>query len=178
MSGNINIIGNSDGTDYSTAEYVEARTNVTGQLTPVAEISPERGLYTKIRNHVSMGSKIGVPIYGDFRDSNGDPLPTNTEMAIAIKPLGEDQRLLVSDTVDNISYWNQNSITTQRDEENIDSVKVPLKYPPGVNNEGRPDAININGVDTGYLLMDSAAELDWTESEFHVEGEAVTQGRN
>lgn len=177
-SQSINIISNAANDDYSTSEYVEGVENVPGQLTPVMEISPERGLYIRIANRVSRGSQIGVPMYAKFRDENGDPLPSNTKVAWAIEPLGEDQELLVSDTIDSISYWNQNSLTTQRDEENVDSVKVPLKYPSGTSRPGRPNAINVNGVDSGYLLMNSAAVIDWTQSEFYVEDEAVSQGRN
>ncbi len=174
----LSIVHNDDNSGYSTSDAIEAKTNVTGQLTPIAAISPERGTYIRLANRVSKGSAIGLPFYAKFRDQAGNNLPSRTNLAVAIKPLGAKQWLIVSDEIDNISYWNQNSIKTQRDAENVDAVKVPLDYPPNNDADGRPPAVNINGVDEAFVLANSQKQIDWKYSEFYVESNAVSTGTN
>lgn len=176
---NLSITSAEDNSSHSSSEDIEAVTNDPGHLSPIARISPERGLKITIQNRVNQGSQVGVPIYQTLKDTNGNNLPTGTDYALAVKPHGANQYFLVSPTKDNISYWNENSLTTQRDSENVDSVKIPLKYHEGsgMEGEGRPESISIHGVDEMLVLVDSPVAIDWDYSDFHVESSALSKGR-
>jgi hypothetical protein len=177
---NLNITSAEDNSTYSSSEDIEPVQNDTGHLSPIAKISPDRGLKIKVRNRVSLGSKVGVPIYMELRDQNGNFLPTGTDFALAVKPHGANQFFIVSDMQDNISYWNTNSLSTQQNDDNIDSVKVPLKYHEGSGKEDsddRPESITIEGVDELLVLVDCPAQIDWNYSDFHIESEALSKGR-
>lgn len=177
---NLSITSAEDNSSYSSSEDIEAVTNDPGHLTPIAKISPKRGLGITIQNRINKGSQVGVPIYQTLQDSSGNNLPTGTDYALAIKPHGANQFFLVTPKKDNISYWNENDLTTQRDSENVDSVKIPLKYHEGSGKEGqgRPDTITVHGVDEMLVLVDSPVAIDWNYSDLHFESSSLSKGRN
>lgn len=158
----------------TTSDPVEAVQNVAGVETPVLRISPERGTFLRILNNVAAGSAKGVPIYAEFNDSNGDPLPTNTRFWFALKMAGKDQPLQVSETIGNISEWNVLDLTEQRDSEKVDSVKVNLQTPETAPNGGQPmDSLDVRYIDEARVMMDSATAIDWSKSSFYVDKNAA-----
>jgi hypothetical protein len=182
--GNVNLSVRSfeDNSGYTSSDDIEPVQNDPGHMTPIARVSPERGLKIAVQNRVSKGSQIGLPIYMKLRDSNGNPLPVGTDFALAMKPHGANQFFIVSDVLDNISYWITNDLTTQQNDENIDAVKVPLKYHEGSEmaqqeNAGRPSSISVHGVDEMLVLAESAAQVSWNHSDFEIENEALSKGR-
>jgi len=139
--------------------------NEPGDLSPILEISPDKGLFYRILNRVQRGRQAGVPLYLDLRDSDGNKLPVGTTVGIRFESPGDEEPYLVSELRDNIQAWNNLSIRDQQEEEYIDSVKLPLKGPK----------LNVRDIDTAYLVIDSTAVVDWSQSQAYIEGNAVTE---
>jgi hypothetical protein len=146
-------------------EYATERTNVTGQPTPILEVQPDRGLFLTLVNSVARGSEQGIPIYGTLQDSNGDDLPLGTSLRLEIEKPSDEQRNRVSEVRDNIQPYHNLSISQQQDEEFIDAVKIPLL--------GR--ALRVRDIDRFYVTIDSSAEIDWSNSQLYIEGNAVSE---
>jgi|GEM_PF-646187 len=160
----------------ATAEAVTTAQNAPASPvpTPILEITPERGQFLRFLNRVAKGEESGIPIYMDLRDSNGDPLPTNTSLFLAIEPSGHETTMRVSEALKNISQYNQLTVPEQRNEENVDSVKVELQNPEGLPNGGQStDKIDVRDIDTAYLLLDSAAQVDHSNTEIYIDSNAV-----
>jgi len=162
----------------STSEYVETHTNAAGvdRPTPILEIDPDRGTFVRLLNRVERGSEIGIPIYMKLRDASGDPLPTNTQLTFELERAGGDDQHKVSEKVEQIAFWNQNDLTTQRDADNIDSSKVVLEYPEAASESGPAPFHDVRDIDSFYISAQSAAEIDWSQSEFYVDNAAVKEG--
>jgi len=139
--------------------------NDPGQLSPIMSFSPESGLFFRLLNRVNRGKDAGVPIYFKLRDSDGDLLPVGTSVAVKFETPSDEQAHIVSEVRDNIQPWLNLSIRDQQEAEYIDSVKVPLK--------GR--ALTVRDIDTAYIVVDSTAEVDWSNSELYIEGNAITE---
>ncbi|MGB9953689.1 hypothetical protein ACOZ4F_14985 [Haloarcula marismortui] len=160
------------------AEAVTTAQNAPGSPvpTPILEITPERGQFLRFLNRVAKGQESGIPIYMDLRDANGDPLPTKSELFLAIEPSGHETTMRVSEALKNISQYNQLSVNEQRNVDNVDSVKVELQNPEGLPNGGQPtDKIDVRDIDTLYLLLDSPAQIDHSNSEIYIDSNAVEQ---
>ncbi|WP_323192848.1 hypothetical protein [Halostella sp. PRR32] len=149
----------------NSSKYVTTETNVTGQLTPIATISPEDGLGLIIRNAVQMGAKTGLPIYAELADSNGDDLPLDTRVAIGYKRPTDDTFQVVSDPIDNISTYIKKTIQQQQDNDNIDAVKHALR--------GR--SLEVRDIDEMLILVESSVQVDHSNSELYIEQSAVEQ---
>ncbi|WP_231184720.1 hypothetical protein [Haladaptatus sp. DYF46] len=162
----------------SQPDIVEAKQNSVGHATPIVTIDPERGTFLRFMNRVSKGEQIGLPLYMKLRDTNGALIPVNSQVDWRIEQVTDDQPIVISEEADNISYWNTNSITTQRDTENVDAVKIPFKTPSvlaGPETSDAPKNINVPGTAKLHLYLKSQAQVDWAESEFFVESEAVSK---
>lgn len=141
------------------------QTNTTGVTTPILEVSPDNGTMLSFSNSVGSGSEVGMPVFAKLRDANGNNLPADTSLLLrAFRPT-DDEPVAVSVSEDNIAAWNALSIAEQRNEENIDSVKVELSGP----------AVNIRDKDTIRFEVESSAAIDWANSELYVARQAVTQ---
>jgi len=149
-------------------EYATELTNDTGDTDPILEISPDSGLFLTIVNMVVRGSGEGIPVYADLRDSNDDQLPIGTSIRFQYEAPGDSDRTTVSDVRDNIQPWNNLSISQQQDEEFVDSVKIPLEGGPG-------QQINVRDIDSFYVTIESSAQIDWSNSQLYIEGNAVTE---
>ncbi|MFC7204726.1 hypothetical protein ACFQJC_14495 [Haloferax namakaokahaiae] len=171
----ISIIG--DGNNANSTDEITPKTNTADVMTPVAEISPERGTFIRLLNRVARGDLAGLPIYGKFKDSGGNDLPVNTEMVITVEQAGESRPVEVSQEKTDIREYNQNDITTQRNVDNVDSVKHVLKWPQGYDKPGMPPHINVNSIDTAYIEMKSASVIDWTESTLIIDSAGVEEHR-
>lgn len=162
----------------STSDYVTTATNATGtdRPTPIMQVSPERGTFLRFLNKVARGEEIGMPVYFKLKDSNGNPLPNNTELTFEAKQAGHNDEVTVSVKLKNISFWQNNSITTQRNKDNIDNAKVELQYPESAEKSGARPHLDIRDIDDLYVSAVSSAAVDWSQSEFYFDSQAVKQG--
>ena len=166
-------ISNGDSSDV-----VVEHTNAAGidRATPILELDPDRGTFLRLLNRVNRGDEVGIPVYMKLRDSNGDPLPTNTLLKFELERAGGDDAHKVSEEVKQISFWNSNDITTQRDVDNIDASKIVLEFPEASSNSGAAPYHDVRDVDSFYVSVESAAEIDWSQSEFYMDTSAVKEG--
>ena len=147
-------------------EYVTERTNATtGDPSPILEISPDDGLFLTLLNRATRGSAPGVPIYGKFYDSNGDPLPIGTSLRFEYERPSDEQRNTVSEVRDNIQPFNNLTVQEQQDEEFVDAVKIPLL--------GK--ALRVRDIDRLYLSIESSEQIDWEQSQLFIEGSTVNE---
>ena len=162
----------------SASEVVVKHTNAAGieRATPILEIDPDRGTFLRLLNRVARGDEVGIPVYMKLRDANGDPLPTNTLVKFELERAGGEDQHKVSEEVKQISFWNSNDITTQRDVDNIDNAKVTLEYPEAASENGAAPFHDVRDVDSFYVSVESAAEIDWNESEFYFDTAAIEEG--
>jgi len=160
----------------ATAEAVTVAQNAPSSPvpTPFLRISPERGQFLRFLNRVARGQEAGIPVYMDLRDADGNPLPTNTSVFFAVEPSGHETTMRVSEALKNISQYNQLSISQQRDSDNVDSAKIELQKPEGQPNGGEPaDKLDVRDIDTLFLMMDSQAQIDHSQSEIYIDSNAV-----
>jgi len=147
------------------SDIATEETNATGELTPILTIDPDNGTRLRLSNNVPMGSSEGLPIYAKLQDSNGDDLPTDTSLILrAVRPT-DDSPVAVSTAEDNIAVWNQLSVADQRDEDNIDSVKIELSG----------SSVNIRDKDELRVEIESSVEIDWSNSELYFARQAVEE---
>ncbi|WP_255198012.1 hypothetical protein [Halorarius litoreus] len=145
------------------SEYATQQQNVTGQPTTVLDYQPEDGTRLQIKNKVAKGDEEGVPIYMDLRDSGDNPLPNDTEVILEVDVPSRSKTLAVSEKLENIAPWNAIALGDQRNEENVDAVKVEL--------EGA--VINVRYFDVLSVIVTSSAQVDWANSEFYMDGKAT-----
>ncbi len=147
------------------SEEATQEQNTPGILTPILTFDPENGTLLRFLNAVSSGSALGLPLFLDLRDSNGDPLPVDTKLIFrAVRPTDDDP-VAVSVAETNIAPWTNLTVAEQRNEENIDAVKVELVG----------DAVNIRDKDEIRLEVDSSEQIDWTQSEAYLPREGVRE---
>jgi len=146
------------------------------EATPILEISPAQGTFLRFLNEVAKGSEIGMPVYADLRDTNGDPLPINTTLYWAVKPAGHQDKLGVSEVLRSIDQYHTLTLTEQRNVDNIDAVKHTLQAPESVSNGGQPvPKVDVRDIDAYYLMADSSAQIDWDQSSLYIDSNAVQQ---
>ena len=156
-----------------TSDYVETAENVPASPipTPILDVSPDRGLFLRLVNHVAKGESIGIPLYMKLRDSAGNDLPPTTAVFLAVKRNGDELPVRVSEKRGNISFWTSNDITTQRDVDNVDGSKIVLS-----DGQQARDALNVRDVDDLFLMVDGPTAIDHANSEIYVDSSAVQQG--
>jgi hypothetical protein len=138
------------------------RTNVAGTTTEILEVDPDQGTLTKLLNRVSTGDAPGLPVFMDLNDAGDNDLPADTELILRVLRPTDDEPVAVSVKEDNIAAWNGLSVSQQRNEENIDQVKIELK-----------GDINVRDKDTLFVEVDSSAQIDWSNSELYFAREGV-----
>jgi hypothetical protein len=147
------------------SDDVTQEQNTTGIPTPILTLDPEDGTMVRLHNKVSTGDAPGLPIFAKFRDGSGNDLATDTTLILrAIRPT-DDSPVAVSVAEKNIAAWNNLSTAKQRNEENIDAVKIELKG----------ERINIRDKDILQVAIDSPDQIDWANSEFYVARQGVTE---
>jgi len=145
---------------------VTQQQNTAGVTTPILEIDPEDGTLLRLLNRVATGSAEGLPLIMKLFDDAGNQLPADTELILQVQRPTDDEPISVSVKEDNIAAWNGLSTAEQRNEENIDSVKVELKG----------SRINIRDRDTAYLAINSSEVVDWSQgSEVYFMREGVQE---
>jgi hypothetical protein len=140
---------------------------------PILEVSPSRGNFLRFFNEVAKGVASGIPLYFKLRDSNGDPLPNNTEVFLEIEVSGMDKEMVVSEKFRSIPSHLQLSLSEQRDTDNVDATKFTLKYPDAAPKDGTAPYIDVRDIDALYVTIESAQKVDWSKSEFYFESDAV-----
>ena len=146
-------------------DYATELQNTTGLMDPVLAFQPDNGLMLEILNRAVRGDAPGIPLYFKPRDSNGDLLPLDTEVAFQYERPSDKQATTVSDEIDNIQQYHNLSIKDQQDTEYVDAVKIPL--------DGK--ALRVRDIDKFYLSLKSSAQIDWSNSEAYIEGSVVNQ---
>ncbi|GAA0648742.1 hypothetical protein [Salarchaeum japonicum] len=157
------------------SDIATEKQNVPGQMTPVLEISPDDGLGLIIRGMVAQGSEAGIPIYADLRDSDGDPLPTDTAIALEYEAPSMDKADTVSFIQDNIRAYNSLAIDEQQNVENIDAVKHVLKGTQEAQAEGKVPTVQVRDIDSLYVSLKGDTQIDWAQSALYVDKNAVRQ---
>ncbi|ELZ14061.1 hypothetical protein C478_07959 [Natrinema thermotolerans DSM 11552] len=147
------------------SKYVETDTNVPGQLTPVLSINPKDGVGVLFRNRVDVGDKVGIPIYGKFRDADGNPLPADTRVAIGYQAPTDESIQVVSDPKSTIASYIKNSVSDQQDDRRVDAVKHALKG----------NGLEVRDIDEAFILVDSAEQIDHSQSEIYLEESALAE---
>lgn len=157
-------------------EYATEETNVTGQMTPILGVSPDQGLTLIFRGMVAAGSDKGIPIYADLQDSNGDPLPEDTEIALRYDAPGLDQPEVVSFPWDHIRPYRSLTINEQMDEDKyLDRTKHVLKNTDQALERGEVPAVNVRDIDELQVAAESSAQIDWTNSKLYFDRNAVQE---
>lgn len=163
-----------------TSGPVTKKTNVTGQMTPILQVSPDRGNILRVENMVTRGEQIGVPVYMDLRDSNDNPLADNTKVQWEFSPSNSDSLYRISRRLSNIAHYNDKTVAEQTDVDVIDRFKQVLTEPEF---EGSDPVrfIQWSDIEDVYLSISSASQIDWGNSIVEVEPTAVkgpfTRGR-
>lgn len=147
------------------SDVATQETNVAGVTTPILTVQPDDGTMLRFRNRVPTGDAPGLAVIADFRDSNNNPLPADTSLVLRVLRPTDDEPVAVSVEEDNIAAWNGLTTAEQRNEENIDSVKVELKG----------SAVNIRDKDVLRFEMNGSAQIDWSNSELYVVRSGVEQ---
>jgi len=147
------------------SEIATEETNSTGELTPILTVDPTSGTRLALSNSVSTGSAAGLPIFAAFKDSNDNDLPTDTTLILRVVRPTDDSPVAVATAEDNIGAFNALSIAEQRNEENIDSVKLELKG----------QTVNIRDKDILRVELESSTQIDWSNSELYFAREGVEE---
>lgn len=162
----------------STSDYVTTYDNypTSPGADEIVEISPDRGLFVRILNAVAKANQPGVPVYMKLRDSSGNPLPANTSAFFSIEVQGMEEPSKVSEKRGNLSFYISNDITTQRDIDNVNGSLFVLTRPETEGGQ-RVEKIDVRDIDSLYFKIDSAAAIDWDQSEFYIDTAATSEGR-
>lgn len=145
------------------ADEATQKTNATGQDTLILEYTPEDGTMLQVRNRVAKGSAMGVPIYMKLRDGSNNPLPNDTIVILRVDVPSKKDPIVISEEIENISSWNSLTLSEQRNEENVDAVKVLLE----------DKVANVRYIDTLGVYVEASAQVDWSNSELYVDKNAT-----
>ncbi|WP_459194714.1 hypothetical protein [Halosimplex sp. J119] len=146
------------------SDEVTQQNNAVGQLSPILTIEPENGTRLRFLDSVPTGEARGLPIIADLQATEG-PLPTDTELIFRVVRPTDDSPVAVSVKEDNIAAWNGLSTKEQRNEENIDAVKVRMNG----------NAVNVRDKDVLRAEVRSSKQIDWSNSEFYIPREGVEE---
>ncbi len=147
------------------SDIATQETNTTGETTSILEVDPKDGTLIRLLNRVSTGNAKGIPVIAKLKDGAGNDLPADTKLIFRVVRPTDDEPVAVSVAEDNIAAWNGLSTAEQRNEENIDSVKVELKG----------NAVNVRDKDLFRVDINSSAQIDWANSEFYFVREGVEE---
>lgn len=149
---------------HLSAEATQA-TNTTGVLSAILTAQPDDGVWWQFHNRVSTGDAEGIPMIADLRDSGNNPLPVDTTLILRVERAEDDEPNAVSVAEYNIAAWNDLTTAEQRDQDNIDSIKIELK-----------DAnVNVRDSDTFSVDVNSSAQIDWSNSELYFAREGIDE---
>jgi len=141
-------------------------TNITGTLDSILEIEPEQGTSIILQNGVDRGDQIvGIPIFAELQDSNGNDLPQDTRIALEYEAPTDDNPSTVSEPKENIRVYRSLSVKEQQNEEYIDRTKHVLK----------DKMLVVRDVDSLYVSVESSAQIDWSNSQVTFDENAIRE---
>ncbi|MFU1780715.1 hypothetical protein ACM16X_04975 [Haloarcula japonica] len=146
------------------SDVATQETNTTGVMTPILQLDPDDGTRLRFLKSVPTGDSEGLPFIMDLRDSNDNALPTDTSLLVRVMRPTDDEPVPVTVAEDNIAAWNGLSTKEQRNEENIDAVKVKVK-----------GNVNVRDKDTARIEVNSSKQIDWSNSEFYIVRDGVEE---
>lgn len=147
------------------SDVATEETNIVDTTDPILAIEPDDGTVLIISANVSRGTEPGIPIIADLKDSNGDPLPQDTEMVLQFEGPTDDSEYAVSLRKDSIRAYNTLDIKDQQNEEYVDRIKHELK--------GRE--LIVEDTDTFYVSIKSTKQIDWSKSRLTIDENAVAE---
>lgn len=147
------------------SEEATQATNTTGVLSAILTAQPNDGVWWQFHNRVATGDAQGIPLIMDLRDSSNNQLPVDTEVILRVERAEDDEPNAVSVAEGNIAPWNDLTTAEQRDEDNIDAVKIELKD----NN------VNVRDSDTFSVDINSSTAIDWANSEAYFAREGIDE---
>jgi len=155
---------------------VSQETNQTGKFDSILSVEPDRGTFLRLLAAVARGSDLGVPVYARLRDSDGNLLPTNSRLQFYLSPAGMQATLKVSERIESFSDYNTLSIKEQRNTDHVDTVKIRLQEPEtmGGAHLGPGQNIDFRDIDVFGVELESTQQVDWSQSEFYIESNAVS----
>lgn len=127
-------------------------TNTTGTLSSILDLSPIDGLAIVLANQAA--AKMGIPIYAELQDTNGDDLPLDTDLALRYESPQMDQPMVVSEVRRNIRPYRTLTLTEQQNEEYRDRVRQ------GLNGRG----LVVRDIDSLEVAVESSVQIDWSNS--------------
>lgn len=133
------------------SDIATQETNVANELTPILTFDPSNGTMLRLLNRVSTGEAPGLPMFARLVDNAGNDIATDSRLLLRVVRPTDDAPVSVSVAEDNVAAWNGMTIKEQRNEENIDSVKIELKG----------ERINIRDKDVLRVEVESADVVDW-----------------
>lgn len=156
-----------------TSDLVTTAQNTAGVPTEILRVDPEDGTFVRFLNRVATGKSAGIPVYAKFKDSSGNDLALNSSFEFQARRAGHNSWSKVSEVVASIQYWNANSLTKQRNEENVDAVKVGLQYPEASSQTGAAPTVDVRDIDDFRVVLDSTDVIDWSNSSWYFDSDAV-----
>jgi hypothetical protein len=145
------------------SDIATQRTNAANVETPILEIQPDNGTMLSLLNMYPSGDAPGLPVIMDLRDSNGNQLSTGSSVVVTGQQPTDDKPVTVATKEDNIAAWNNLTVKEQRNEENIDAVKIELAG----------DRVNIRDKDKLFIEVESPDQIDWANSELYIPRKGV-----
>ena len=141
--------------------------NAAGVRTPILEVQPRDGTQLVFsETGDTRGQVAGIPIFAELKGSNGNDLPRDTSIALAVEVPGSDERVLVSELKDNIGAYRRLSLNEQTDTEKIDSTKFDVRGGNG---------LQISDDDRLFVVIESSAQIDYANSRVEFSRNAVTE---
>lgn len=146
-------------------EETTQETNTADVLTPILSIDPTNGVFLQFHNRVSQGRAPGLPIIMDLRDSSNNAISVDSTLILRVERPEDDEPTAVSVAEKNLAAWDDLTTAEQRDEDNIDAVKVELKS----------ENVNVRDKDTMTVDLNSPDVVDWSNSELFFVREGVDE---
>lgn len=143
------------------SDIATEKQNTPGQKDPILTIQPKDGTGIVIQGMVETGSAKGFPLYGKFYDTNGNPLPLDTELSFRFERPGDDDPTTVTFPLSNIRPYRTLSIDEQQDAEKVDAVKHVIKGTKDALAQGEMPRIGIGHLDKLHLTALSSKQIDW-----------------
>jgi hypothetical protein len=148
------------------SDVATEETNIIGTLDSILTIQAEDGTELVFRNFVERGQQTrGIPIYAELYDSNGDPLPQDTRIALEFEQPADDNPTVVSEPLENIRAYNSLDLQDQQNTDYVDRIKHVLK--------GRELVVGDN--DEFSVSIECSEEIDWSTSRLQFAEDAVTE---
>jgi hypothetical protein len=148
------------------SSVAEEQQNTTGVLDPILAIQPENGTRLVIQNAVERGQQtLGVPVYGEFRDSDGNPIPLESRLALQFEQPADDSPSVISEPFENVRPYRSLDLKEQQNTDYVDRVKHVL----------RGKGLVVGDNDTLYVSVESSAQVDWSNTRVQFAESAVTE---